>query len=217
MPTHDAGSTDSTNLPWLHWARQIQALAQTGHFYAHNDFDRGRAEQLLTIAADMAAANTRLSPVEVLTAFTAQPGYVTPKVDVRGVVFREDEVLMVREALDGGWTFPGGWADVGETPRQAAEREVFEESGLRARAIRLIGVYDANRVEDALSVFHAYKLLFQCEPVSGDLTTSSETSDVGFFPIAHLPQPLSAYRTTSRHISDALEAYRDPSRPTVFD
>lgn len=217
MSDHETGPADPSPLPWLGWARQIQALAQTGHFYAQNDFDRGRAEQLLTIAADIVAAHSRLSPVEVLTAFTAQPGYVTPKVDVRGVVFRQDEVLMVREVLDGGWTFPGGWADVGETPRQATEREVYEEAGLRVRAVRLIGVYDANRVEEALSIFHAYKLVFQCEPVAGELTTSSETSEVAFFPIVSLPEPLSAYRTTARHITDALAAYRDSSRPTVFD
>lgn len=217
MSSNDVDHSRVGEFPWLHWAREIQALAQTGHFYAHNDFDRGRAEQLLTIAAEMVASHSDMSPDEVLTAFTAQPGYVTPKVDVRGVVFRQDEVLMVREALDGAWTFPGGWADVGETPRQAAEREVFEEAGLHVRAIRLIGVYDANRVEDAMSVFHAYKLVFQCEALSGELATSSETSEVAFFPITRLPEPLSAFRTTPRHITDALAAHRDRSRPTVFD
>lgn len=217
MPSKQTQLPQADELHWLHWAREIQALAQTGHFYAQNDFDRGRADQLLTIAAEMVASHSDMSPDEVLTAFTAQPGYVTPKVDVRGVVFRQDEVLMVREVLDGAWTFPGGWADVGETPRQAAEREVFEEAGLHVRAIRLIGVYDANRVEEAMSVFHAYKLVFQCEALSGELATSSETSEVAFFPISSLPEPLSAFRTTPRHITDALAAYRDPSRPAVFD
>jgi ADP-ribose pyrophosphatase YjhB (NUDIX family) len=217
MPSLEDDRLQAVASSWLLWARQIQALAQTGHYYAHNDFDRGRAEQLLTIAADIIAAHSNLSPDEALTAFTAQPGYVTPKVDVRGVVFRQGEVLMVREVLDGAWTFPGGWADVGETPRQAVEREVFEEAGLRVGTVRLIGVYDANRVEEAMSVFHAYKLVFQCESLSGELATSSETSEVAFFPIACLPEPLSAFRTTPRHIADALAAYQDPSRPTVFD
>ena len=202
---------------WLDWARRLQALAQTARHYARNEYDRERAEKLLELAAEMVAEYGDLPAAELRTAFTAQPGYVTPKVDVRGAVFRGDELLMVREVIDGGWTLPGGWADVGEEPHIAVEREVFEEAGLRVRAERLIGVYDANRIEDSLPLFHAYKLLFLCEAVGGELATSSETSDVRFFPVEALPSPLSFHRTTPRHLQDVLAGRRDPSRPTVFD
>jgi hypothetical protein len=108
------------------------------------------ATRLLAIASEIVAEHTSLPAGDALTAFTAQPGYVTPKVDVRGAVFRGQEVLLVREALDGGWTLPGGWADVGESPARSVEREVWEEAGLRVHASRLVGVYDANRVEELL-------------------------------------------------------------------
>lgn len=202
---------------WLAWAREIQSLAQTGLHYAHDDFERHRAERLLEIAGAIVAACSNLSPSEVRLAFGAQPGYVTPKVDVRGAVFRGEEILLVRERLDGGWTLPGGWADVGEAPAEAVEREVWEESGLRVRAVRLIGVYDANRVEGALSLFHAYKLVFLCEEMSGELAASSETIQAAFFPPDQLPTALSPYRTTPRHLADALAAHREPGRQTVFD
>ena len=202
---------------WLIWAREIQALGQTGLHYAHDGFESQRAERLLEIAAEIVGAHAELPASEVRLAFSAQPGYVTPKVDVRGAVFRGEEILMVQEAIDGGWTLPGGWADVGESPRSAVEREVREESGLRARATRLVGIYDANRVEEAMSLFHAYKLVFLCELVSGDLTPSSETSQVGFFPLEQLPQPYSGHRTAWRHIEDSLACLRDPARPAVFD
>lgn len=202
---------------WLAWAREIQSLAQAALHYAHDDFERGRAERLLEIAAAMVAACSDLPEQEVRLALSAQAGYVTPKVDVRGVVFRGDEILLVQERQDGGWTLPGGWADVGESPAQAVEREVWEEAGLRVRAAGLIGVYDANRVEEALSLFHAYKLVFLCQEISGELNSSSETAQVGFFPLDHLPVPLSPYRTTPRHLADALAAHRDPTRWTVFD
>lgn len=117
---------------------------------------------------------------DVKQAFRAQPGYVTPKVDMRGVLIQDGKILMVREALDGGWTLPGGWADVGETPSVAVIREVFEETGLSCRVQRLVGVYDANRVEGALDLYHAYKLVFLCERISGELMSSAETSEVGF-------------------------------------
>jgi ADP-ribose pyrophosphatase YjhB (NUDIX family) len=202
---------------WLEWAREIQALAQTGHHYAHNDFDRDRAEKLLGIASEIVAEHTDLPVEAARAAFAAQPGYVTPKVDVRGAVFRGRELLMVREAIDGGWTLPGGWADVGESPRTAVEREVREESGLEVRAERLVGAYDANRVDDAMSLFHAYKLLFLCRLIGGELTPSAETPELGFFALDALPQPLSPHRTTPRHLSDAIASLDDPALPTVFD
>ncbi len=202
---------------WLEWAREIQALAQTGHHYAHNDFDRDRAENLLRIAAEIVAEHADLPVEAARAAFAAQPGYVTPKVDVRGAVFRGRELLMVREAIDGGWTLPGGWADVGESPRAAVEREVREESGLEVRAEKLVGAYDANRVEEAMSLFHAYKLLFRCRVLGGELTPSAETPELGFYALDSLPQPLSPHRTTPRHLSDAVASLDDPALPTVFD
>jgi len=142
---------------------------------------------------------------------------VTPKVDVRGAVFRGDEILLVREAIDGGWTLPGGWADVGESPSLAVEREVGEEAGLVVRAVRLIGVYDANRVPGSMELFHAYKILFLCEAIGGELHCSLETTQVGFFSEQAIPSPLSDHRTTPRHLRDAFAARRDPTTPAVFD
>jgi ADP-ribose pyrophosphatase YjhB (NUDIX family) len=202
---------------WLEWVRRLQALAEAAQHYARNDYERDRAEKLLDLAAEITAEHSTLSASEARAAFTAQPGYVTPKVDVRGAVFRDGQLLLVRESVDGGWTFPGGWADVGEEPHVAAEREVFEESGLRVNAVRLVGVYDANRVEGSLPLFHAYKILFLCEVVGGEPATSSETSEVGFFPLDALPKPLSRYRTTPRHLGDAIASYREPARAAVFD
>jgi ADP-ribose pyrophosphatase YjhB (NUDIX family) len=202
---------------WLDWARELQAMAQVSIHYARNEFEQARAKRLREIAVEIVTSYSDISSEEAHVAFSAQPGYVTPKVDVRAAVFKQERILMVREALDGGWTLPGGWADVGEPPHVSVEREVLEEAGLNVRVRSLVGVYDANRIEDSLSLFHAYKLVFLCEPTSGDLSTSAETTEVGFFPIDNLPQPFSSHRTEPRHIEDAVAAYRDPNRTTVFD
>lgn len=202
---------------WLVWAREIHALAETSLHYAKNSFERSRAERLREIAAEIVSTHSVMSKQEVQVAFSAQPGYITPKVDVRGAVFREEKILLVREIMDDGWTLPGGWADVGESPRVAVEREVLEEAGLSVRATKLVGVYDANRIETALPLYHAYKLVFLCEPLSDELSTSSETSEVGFFPFDDLPHPLSAHRTLPRHLDDAVASYHDPNRATGFD
>jgi len=208
---------NDVNPQWLRWAREIQALAQTSLHYARNPFEETRAERLIEIAAEIVAEHSHLNMSEALIAFRAQPGYVTPKVDVRAAVFEKDQLLFVREAMDGDWTLPGGWADVGEPPRLAIEREVAEEAGLKVRAKRIIGVYDANRIEAAMTLFHAYKILFLCEREAGELTTSVETTDSRFFDLDALPQSLSIHRTTPRHIEDAIAIYREPTQAVRFD
>lgn len=202
---------------WLRWSREIQALAQTGLHYARNEFERQRAERLLEIAAEIISENGDMPRPEVLRAFRAQPGYVTPKVDVRGAVFEAGKLLLVREGVDNNWTMPGGWADVGETPREAVEREVREESGLLVQAERLIGVYEVNRELDPIDLFHAYKLTFLCRRVGGAPRPSLETPEVRFFDLDSLPGNYSGSRTTPRHIADAVAALEDPERRAVFD
>lgn len=201
---------------WLEWAREIQALAQTGYHYAENDYQRERNERLLEIAAQIVSENNDIPYEPLKGLFKAQVGYATPRVDVRGAVFRNAKLLMVRERSDGGWTLPGGWADVGDVPSQAVEREVWEEAGFHVRARKLIGVYDANRILP-MEIFHAFKIVFFCDLVDGSPTPSNETSEVAFFGMDEIPQVLSGERTRLRHIQDAFRALNNPHMDTVFD
>jgi ADP-ribose pyrophosphatase YjhB (NUDIX family) len=206
-----------TPLPtWLVWARKIQSIAQTGQTYAQNEWQRERYRKLMEIAAEIVTMHTGLPFEPVLANFQVQPGYATPKIDVRGAVFRDGKMLMVQEALDGGWTMPGGWADVGDLPANGAEREVWEESGFRVVARKLIGVYDANRVYP-LEFYHAYKLVFLCDILGGEARISNETTAVDFFAEDEIPTNLAGERTRPRHIRDAFSAWREPGIPTVFD
>ena len=201
---------------WLEWAREIQALSQTGYHYAENDYQRQRYQRLSEIAAEIVSEHSQLALPQVRDVFAVQIGYATPRVDVRGAVFRNQQILMVRERQDGGWTLPGGWADVGDVPSEAAEREVWEEAGFRVKATRVIGVYDANRARP-MELFHAYKIVFLCELLSGAERPSLETSEVAFFAQEELPMALSGERTRPRHIQDAFACRADPERLTVFD
>jgi ADP-ribose pyrophosphatase YjhB (NUDIX family) len=201
---------------WLEWAREIQAIAQTGSHYAVNDYQLQRYHRLIEIAAEIVDAHSILEYSQILEAFTSPIGYTTPRVDVRGAVFHEEQLLFVRERMDGGWTLPGGWADVGEIPSLAAEREVWEEAGFKVKARKVIGVYDANRV-GRLELFHAYKVVFLCELISGVANTSDETSEVAFFGRNEIPEILSGERTKTRHIHDAFHCLDHPNCKTVFD
>lgn len=202
---------------WLTWAREIQALTQTGLTFCESHYDILRYKRLEAIAAEIVAAHTALSPTAVVDNFHLQPGYATPKVDVRSAVFRDGKILLVRERSDGGWTMPGGWADVGEAPSVVAMREVQEESGFTVAAEKLIAVYDANRRPDVrLEFYHAYKLVFLCRLTGGDAAPSDETSAVDFFDLGAIPE-LSNYRTNRKMIEEAFAHAVDPMRTTVFD
>ncbi len=201
---------------WLAWAREIQALAQTGDHYAADHYQRERYHRLMEIAAEIIGAYSGLDAASMMGIFTTQAGYATPKVDVRAAVYHDGKLLLVRERSDGGWTMPGGWADVGDAPSASAERETFEEAGFRVKARRLVGVYDANRFAP-LELMHAYKLVFLCELIDGKATPSSETSEVAFFAENEIPEPLSEKRTPMRLIRDVFKALNNPHQPAVFD
>ena len=200
----------------LQWAREIQALAQTGYEYAGDEFQKDRCRRLMEIAAEMVSENSDLKFISIAEAFKEQLGYATPKVDVRAAVFDQGKLLLVREVEDGGWTMPGGWADVGDVPSEAAEREAWEETGFRVKARKVIGVYDANRIAP-LQLFHAFKVVFLCDLLGGEARPSRETSEVGFFSREEIPPQLSGERTRARHIEDSFAALQDPSIPAVFD
>jgi len=203
---------------WLRWARELQAIAQIGQTFAREShFDLQRYERIQQVAAEMMAAGTRLDFGTVAAFFDAEQGYATPKVDVRGVVFREDRLLLVREASDGFWTLPGGWADVNESPGVATVREVREESGYDTRAAKLLAAYDRSLHEhEPPFPYHVYKLFIRCDLVGGAAAASHETTAVGFFAETELP-PLSLSRVTERQLQRMFEHHRHPDWPTDFD
>jgi ADP-ribose pyrophosphatase YjhB (NUDIX family) len=200
---------------WLEWAREIQAISQTGLHFAENEYQRERFQRLSEISAEIIASYTNLNSGELIEIYNHQIGYATPRVDVRGAVFQDGNLLLVRERVDGGWTMPGGWADVGDVPSIAVEREVLEEAGLIVKARKVIGVYDANRT-GPLEVFHAFKIVFLCEVIDGEPRPSYETSEVVFFSQNEIPKVLSGERTRQRHIKDAFVTLSEDC-PTKFD
>ncbi len=203
---------------WLKIARELHSMSQVGLEHAHSGYDIERYERLREISVEIVAAKSTLSQEEISASFAMQPGYITPKVDVRAAVFRDDKILLVQEANDSRWSLPGGWADVGDTPSEAIIREVREESGFEVRVIRVVGIYDANRVpnEEWMPFYHAFKLLFLCEILDGEARPSHETLDVGFFALDDLP-PLSLYRTNRGIIGDAFAQAKDLSKKTLFE
>ena len=206
-----------TQPAWLEWSRELQAIAQNGLTFSENVYDRQRYEAIRNIAARMTACGSDETHEVISGLFSAQTGYATPKVDVRGVVFRDDQILLVREAQDGLWTLPGGWADPNESPSEAITREVFEEAGFTTRALKLIAVFDrAKHGHSPLHPFHVYKLFIRCEIESGAPRPSIETLEVAFFPEDRIPD-LSVARVTRGQIARCFQHLRHPEWPADFD
>jgi ADP-ribose pyrophosphatase YjhB (NUDIX family) len=127
-------------------------------------------------------------------------------------------VLLVRERSDGKWTLPGGWVDVGDAPSFAVEREIREESGYLAKAVKLAALFDRNNPAHGHppSILHIYKLFFVCELTGGTATLSNETDGVDFFPVNSLP-PLSIGRATQSQIERLYQHHLNRGLPTDFD
>jgi ADP-ribose pyrophosphatase YjhB (NUDIX family) len=204
------------NPQWLRWVKRLQAIAQDGLTYTENGYDVGRYDQLREIAAEMLAAHSTGDLGETRGLLDLQVGPATPKVDVRAAVFDGDAILLIKEPDDGGWSLPGGWADVGESPAEAVAREVYEESGYRVRVTRLLSAYDRDRQGHPPSLYHVYKLNFLCEILDHDSTVAPEADGIGFFPADSIPS-LSLPRVTPAQIERLFEHYRNPSLPTDFD
>ncbi len=202
---------------WLDWARQLAAISQSGLTYSDSQYEIERYRAISDIAAEMMGAGGDMEKVRLAELFSRQAGYATPKVDVRGAAFRDDEILLVKESVDGLWTLPGGFADVGDSPSEAVERELLEESGFESRATKLCAVYDRNKHPHKPSFpFHLYKMFFLCQITGGEPRTSSETDAVEFFAENEIP-PLSEGRVLPQQIERMFQHYRDPSLPTDFD
>ena len=201
---------------WLTWARKIQAIGQNGLAYSKDPFDIERFEELRELALEILQNYTDSDLPRIRDLFAGEHGHATPKVDVRGVVFNEDAILLVRERADGKWTLPGGWVDVNESPSESVVREVLEESGYQTKALKLLACYDRNRHPHPPHPYHVYKLFLYCEILGGSPSTSYETDGVDFFKQDAIPE-LSTGRVTSAQIDRFFEFLRSPNLPTDFD
>lgn len=200
----------------LHWAKRIQALSQIGLTYSEDPYDRERYEELRDISVDMMTCCSDADKEQVRVSFASDTGYATPKVDVRGVVFRDGKLLLVKEKADGAWSLPGGWADIGFSPSEVVVKEIQEESGFQARAIRLLAVLDKRFHQHPPEPNHVYKLFILCGIIGGEAASGTETSEVGFFAENELP-PLSEERNTEAQLRLLFQIYGQPDHPVILD
>jgi ADP-ribose pyrophosphatase YjhB (NUDIX family) len=207
---------DETRL--LELARRLHGVGRTGLHFCADEYDRERYEEIEHIAAELLAAGAGIIAESLRGDWAAETGYVTPKIEVRGAVFRatDERVLLVRETTDGLWTLPGGWADVNDSPSGAIRREIEQEAGLRVRVVKLAALYDRNAHGHPPSIFHSWKAFFLCEVEGGFTRGSYETDAVDYFALDRLP-PMSIGRCTERQVHRMHRHWTQRTLPTDFD
>lgn len=197
---------------------ELQAVAQSGLCFAKDKFDIARYERIIEIAAKLFELNSNHKYDEILELFREDNGYATPKMDVRGAAFRDNEILLVQEAADNLWSLPGGWADVNLSPSENIIKEIYEEAGFESTVIKLIRIYDKNKDPRISRWPHVYRMFFLCElknsaPLPFD---KNEILDMNFFGINELP-PLSLGRVNKEQIEVCFKHHYNQNLITEFD
>lgn len=200
---------------WLELAQKLQSIAQAGLTYSQDKYDLERFDQIKQIAVSIVDEYADAPMENIKKIFDLERGYLTPKVDVRGVIFRGNKILLVKETIDNCWSLPGGWADVGYTASEVLAKEVKEESGLDVQVMRLLAVLDKKCHPHPPDLYYVYKMFFLCEEVGGTLKSGMETSDVQFFELNELPE-LSAGRNTRNQIKMMFDL-KDKPGEVLFD
>lgn len=199
-------------------AVRLAALSQDGLTYALSDYDTDRYTAVGRLAAELLSAVSGRDAQDLLVELGHDSGYATPKVDVRGACFDDDDrVLLMRERIDGLWSLPGGWADPGDSPTSAVVRELREEAGAVAEVTKLVACWDRDRQGNVPPLPVAVvKLFFLCRVVEMGEPDALETLDVGWFDLDGLP-PLSVGRVTAAQLRRCLAHHREPDLPTELD
>ncbi len=197
---------------------EIQSLAQSGLAYCKDVYDKERYNRLLELSAKLGDLISKVDYQEIFELFSKDTGYATPKIDVRGAVFKDHRILLVREKSDNLWSLPGGWADVNHSPAENILKEIREETGYECKVIKLIGIYDKNKSNPPPQWPHVYKLFFLCEIIGYLYANASniEISEMNFFDLYNLPK-LSGRRVNQQQIEDCFRHLNNSKINTQFE
>jgi ADP-ribose pyrophosphatase YjhB (NUDIX family) len=202
----------------LDLSREIHAISRNGMTFSKDPFDVERFKQLGEIAAELISKHSLHSKEFLNKVFSAEAGYVTPKIDVRAAIFKDGKLLMVKEKQSNAWTLPGGFVDVNESLSTAAEREVLEESGLEVKARKVAAIFDHRKHGYKAHLYHFYKMYVLCDLIGGAMKTNIETRDSTYFSKSEIESlRLDQARITKAHALRMFDHQLDQSLPTDFD
>ena len=206
-----------TNIQLLDEIKKLKAISDIGMLYSKNNYDKDRYTELQDISFKLLSLVSG-NGIEILKAqFPAATDYPTAKIDIRGLVLSpQNKILLVKESADGKWSLPGGWADIGYSPKETVIKEFKEETGLDITVKILLAVFDKRFHAHPPQPFYVYKMVFYCEPTSFELTKGFDVLDVQYFDIENLPE-LSEDRILKSQIEILYHKVLSSDFQTYFD
>lgn len=196
--------------------KRLKAIADIGLLYSDNPFDRERYLELQDLSYQLLNKVSGHDLDLLKESFPTAKDYPTVKVDIRGLVLNKGKVLLVQESADGRWALPGGWADIGYTPKEIVIKEFKEEAGLDVVPKALLAVFDKRSHGHPPQAFYVYKMVFYCEAITYEVNKGFDILDVQFFDIDQLP-PLSEHRILKSQIDLLYQKVRAGDFQTYFD
>ena len=168
------------------FAVKVQQLAKIGLLYNKDPYALENYELLETVSREF--LNEEMVKTPIVKNMFERDIYPTPNISVRVIVLNEkQELLMVREKQDGGWSVPGGWCEIFTDLKENAIKEVKEEAGVAIALGRLLAFFRRERYKDYPTLVSEYVHYFIARYETGALQPNHETSDVRFFAMSDLP------------------------------
>lgn len=183
--------------------KRLLSIAEAGLYYGKDVYDKERYQEIKELALHLMSTVVDQDAAALTLLIEKNEGYPTPKVDVRALIQKDEKILLVEDSLTKEWSLPGGYAEIGLTPRENIKKEVLEETGLLVEVKELRAIFDTNLRQDIAQVFQYYKLVFECEVLAGNFIKNSETSNSDYFALNELPK-LSIKRTTKEQLEQLV-------------
>lgn len=191
------------------FAKAIQrmlAITDTGLTYSKDPYDRERYEDLRRMLSSLLQDQTELDQEELTAILKPTGSYATPLMDVRAWIVQDQKICLVRGQGENTWALPGGFGEVGYSPKENIRKEIQEETGFSAEVGSLLAVFDTNRFQ--LQNKQYAKFVFDCHLLDGHFQANQEVAELGFFDIENLP-PLSEKRITQEQMDILWQVYQD--------
>ena len=190
------------------FAKAIQrmlAITDTGLTYSKDPYDRERYKDLRQILWSVLQDQTELDQEELTAILKPTGSYATPLMDVRAWIVQDQKICLVRGQGEDTWALPGGFGEVGYSPKENIRKEVQEETGFTSEVGSLLAVFDTNRFQ--LQNKQYAKFVFDCQLLDGRFQENQEVAELGFFDIVSLP-PLSEKRITKEQMDILWQVYQ---------
>ena len=185
--------------------QRMLAITDTGLAYTKDPYDRERYEDLRQILWSVLQDQTELKQEELTAILKPTGSYATPLMDVRAWIVQDQKICLVRGQGEDTWALPGGFGEVGYSPKENIRKEIQEETGFFAEVGSLLAVFDTNRFQ--LQNKQYAKFVFDCQLLDGRFQENQEVAELGFFDIEDLP-PLSEKRITKEQMEILWQVYQ---------